>query len=231
MTNSSDIKKKLLSEHPEQYIIDTLQPYLTDARRERIDAVIECRLNSIQLAIECPSDINNALAAIRTCEALGISHIHIIKQESSAVAIKNITQGAFYWVNVHFYKTMDDFLIFANNEKLQLAGGTVTSEQTLNDIPVETPLCILIGNEQRGLSQQAQQACQYPYKIPMHGMSESMNLSVSAAISLYDVSCRKRQRLGRNGDLSQQQQAHLRAQYYLHSTETRLAHALLKKHP
>lgn len=219
----------LLQQYTAKTIIDSLQPYLTDSRKTRIEQVIQCRLNSIQLAVEAPSDINNALAAIRTCEALGISKIHLINTEGNANSIKPITQGAFYWVEIVFHQTLDDFLQFAADASLQLAGGCVTATDSINDVPVDKPLCILIGNEQRGLSQQAQQNCTYPFRIPMYGMSESMNLSVSAAISLYDTSSRKRSLLNNNGDLTSLQQENLRAKYYLHSTEPRLAEALLKK--
>ncbi|MCH9643516.1 MAG: RNA methyltransferase [Gammaproteobacteria bacterium] len=219
--------KALLQQHNTQDIIDKLGPYLTELRRQRIEQVISSRLESIQLAIESPSDINNALAAIRTCEALGISKIHIISQEGGAKAIKNITQGAFYWVDIQFYKDLDAFLLHAKQQPLNIAGGCVTATEGIAAVPVERPLCILIGNEQRGLSSSAQQACDYRYRIPMYGMSESMNLSVSAAISLYDTSSRKRTLINATGDLNTEQRTQLRAQYYLHSTTPRLAQALM----
>ena len=107
-----------------------------------------------------------------------------------------------------------------------VAGGTVDATVALSDVPVEKPLCIIIGNEQRGLSKSAQAACDIRYQIPMFGMSESLNLSVSAAISLYDTTSRKRQLLKCASDLTQDQQATLRAQYYLNSVSARLSEAL-----
>lgn len=222
-----DNNKKILAAHSAEYIIEQLDPFVTDRRKERINAVIDARLSSIQLAIECPSDINNACAAMRTCEALGISTIHLISPQGSANAIKQITQGAFYWIDVIYHTSLEAFLTHTHAENLQLTGGAVTATQTLSDVPVDKPLCIIIGNEQRGMSIEAQNACNYLYKIPMFGMSESMNLSVSAAISLYDTSKRKREQLGKTGDLSNEQATRTRAKYYLNSVNRRLIEGIL----
>ena len=131
-----------------------------------------------------------------------------------------------YWVNVHYYETLNEFLEFAKQAGILLAGGTVDATAALSNVPIEKPLCIIIGNEQRGLSEAAQSACDIRYQIPMFGMSESLNLSVSAAISLYDTTSRKRQQLKCASDLTQQEQSTLRAQYYLNSVSARLSEAL-----
>lgn len=213
---------QILDHYPADIINEKLAPFVTDARKARIEAVIAARLHGIQLAIECPSDINNALAAMRTAEALGISRIHVINPEGSAGAARSITQGAFYWVDIIYHSDLPSFLKQMQLEGVALAGGVVDASGPLSEVPVDQPLCILIGNEARGLSQPAQAACQHRYSIPMVGMSESLNLSVSAAISLYDTSERKRQQLGATSDLTAQQQNTLRAQYYLHSANSRM---------
>jgi tRNA (guanosine-2'-O-)-methyltransferase len=213
---------QILQNYPVDSINEKLAPFITEARKARIDAVINARLHGIQLAIESPSDINNALAAMRSAEALGISCIHLIKPEGSAGAARSITQGAFYWVDIIYHPSLEHFLAQMQSEGIALAGGVINADGPLSDVPIEQPLCIFIGNEARGLTEAAQAACQYRYSIPMVGMSESLNLSVSAAISLYDTSQRKRQKLGANSDLTTQQQSALRAQYYLHSANSRM---------
>jgi len=225
----NDTIQQILSQHSPEEIIDALDPFINDTRKARIDGVLNARLNGIHLAIEAPSDINNALAALRTSEALGISTVHLIATEGHAKSVRTITQGAVYWLNVIYHDTLDDFLNVMREQDRVIAGGTVDARSSLHDISVAQPLCILIGNEQRGLSPQAQQACQTCYKIPMYGMSESMNLSVSAAISLYDTSTRLRENLNAQSDLNCAQQSKLKAHYYLNSVSVRLASGLLTK--
>jgi len=216
----------------EQYgaapIIEALVPFITERRKQRIDTVLDNRLNNIQLAIESPADINNALAAVRTCEALGISKIHIITPENDAGSMHTITQGAFYWTDIIFYKTLDTFLQYISHQDLLLAGAVIDGSVTLADVPVTKSLCLLIGNEQHGLSEKAKTSCQLLYRIPMVGMSESLNLSVSAAISLYDTTQRKRATLKTKGDLSTEQSQQLRARYYINSVNGRLVDGLIK---
>ncbi len=57
-------RRELIEQYGPETIIEKLDPYINDRRKVRIDTVLKHRLNSIQLAIEAPSDIHNALACI-----------------------------------------------------------------------------------------------------------------------------------------------------------------------
>ncbi|MCB1827193.1 MAG: RNA methyltransferase [Coxiellaceae bacterium] len=218
---------RLIEHYGPDAIIEAFESFITEQRKERIDSVVSHRLDSIQLAIESPSDINNALAAVRTSEALGISAIHIINPENDAGSMRRLTQGANHWVNIYYHESLDNFLIELKKENRLLAGAIIGGPTTLSNVSIEKPICLLIGNEQRGLSEKARQACDTLYQIPMLGMSESLNLSVCAAISLYDTTQRKRQHLTKNNDLHPQQQKILKAAYYLNSVTQRLIDAAL----
>lgn len=219
----------LLDEYGSNKIVEVLSPYVTENRRGRIECVIQGRLQNVQLAIEAPSDINNALAAIRTSEALGVSKVHLISPEGNAGAARAVTQGAIYWIEVIFHNSLTDFLQCMQQQQMQLAGGAVTATMSLDKIPVQKPLCLLMGNEQRGLSVAAKNACDIEYRIPMFGMTESFNLSVSAALSLYEVTKRKRELLKASSDLLPDESQALRARYYLNSLSDRLALAFLNQ--
>lgn len=201
---------------------------MTEARQQRIEQVISGRLKGVQLAVECPSDINNALAAIRSCEAMGISTIHIIDPEGDARYARSVTQGAVYWVNLHFHKSLEAFLNTMRSEGILLAGAIMDGDTELTETPIDAPICFVLGNEQRGLSQSAIEACDFLYRIPMVGMSESMNLSVCAAITIYDTSTRKRKLIKAKSDLSAVEQISTRARYYLNSVNPRIINNLLK---
>lgn len=207
-----------------------LAPYLTDSRKEKIEALLPKRINTLHLAVEAPSDPHNAAAVVRSCEGLGIMNTHVIEAEGRALQAKRTTQGAFHWVHTHHHDTLEQFLqqLTHQHDDIILAGAAMHGEQALSDLPIDKPLCLLLGNEHRGLSACAQQACDYLYHIPMFGMSESLNLSVAAAISLYDVTTRKRRQLGQEGDLTSKESAQLRLHYYVNSLEKRLVDQLFK---
>ena len=216
--------------HNAATIIQRLEPYVTPQRQKRIQVSLNQRLGDIHLAMEATSDMHNALAAVRSAEALGIVHIHFIAPEGDAKSLRSVTQGAHHWVCMHYY---DDFLSFAaylQKNNITCAGAVVTNHNTsLGELAVQEPLCVLLGNEQRGLSVEATRYCNTLYAIPMHGFSESLNLSVSAAISLYDITQRKRALLpaGVSGNLTHNDTQILQARYYMHTLQDRLVNGLL----
>lgn len=222
------IAEQLFEKNDAAYIIKTLSPFITDQRKIRIESVLQYRLTSITLAIEHPADINNALACVRTCEVLGISTIHIISAEHDARFIHTITQSAFYWVDIIFHSDLSSFIAAMKRENRQIAGAVVNAQKIISDVSVSAPLCLMIGNEQRGLTDEAKSACDILFSIPMCGMIDSFNLSVAAGIALFDVTQRKRMLLKNKTDLSAPIVTHLRAKYYLNSVSARVASELLK---
>lgn len=222
-------KQQIINEYGSQCVVDCLQPYVSELRKARIEKVLAGRLTSIQLALESPADVNNALAAVRTCESFGIACIHLICPEGDAVYSYGITRGAIYWVEVMVHESLQHFLKWIREHDMLLAAGALQAEYELSAVPIEKPLCVLFGNEQRGLSDEAIAAADLTFNIPMYGMTESLNLSVSAAVSLYDLSSRRRAKLAQQGDLTAEQQLDLTANYYLNSMAPRLSLGLLKR--
>lgn len=205
-------------------VIKQLEPYVTEARKQRIEEILAQRIASVHVAIEQPSNIFNALAVIRTAEILGLTTLHIISENQSAEGIRGMTQGAYRWITIHYSNNIESFLPTVNTK---LAGASLVGTMSLEEIPLDEPITFLFGNEQKGLSDFAQQSCDYLYKIPMFGMTESYNLSVSAGISLYETLKRKRQQLGKNSDLNEMQYEKLKADYYCHSVDPRLVQQIL----
>lgn len=236
---------------PATTIIERLEPYVTAKRQQRIKQCLQHRLADIHLAMESTADIHNAMAAVRSAEALGIVHIHIVSPEGDAKSIRRLTRGAHHWVKLHLHEQFDAFKNYLRQQQFHCAGAVLGGETPLKQLPLTQPLCILLGNEQRGLSTQAQLACDTRYQIPMYGMSESFNLSVAAAISLYDVTQRKRSLLAharssslsstsssnpdrqpqiiqQTGNLSRLEYNELLARHYMHTLDQRIVRQLLK---
>jgi tRNA (guanosine-2'-O-)-methyltransferase len=214
----------IIDQHGAQAVVDALRPYLTDARVTRIEQVLAERVDSICVAIESPGDAHNAAAVVRTAEALGVVGVHVISAEHDALHKRTMTQGAHHWVQTQHHESLAVFLE-SFGEQTVLAGAWPDAPCTLEALPLERPICLLFGNEQRGLSPEAREACSLGFRVPMVGMTESLNLSVCAAISLYVTLGRKRA-AGLLGDLSPEALAHLRARHYLHSVDPRLARRL-----
>ncbi|SCA63104.1 Putative tRNA/rRNA methyltransferase BB_0052 [Chlamydiales bacterium SCGC AG-110-M15] len=208
----------LIQTYGVETVIRKLSPYLTDARRERIGATLNARLKSIHIAAEAPYDLHNALAIVRTAEALGLTNVHIINPHEKAKYKATTTRGAAYWLQLQYHLTTHDYIRQMQSQSITLIGACVTDTSlTLEDIPVDKPICLLFGNEHRGLSQEAVDACQETFKIPMFGMTESYNLSVSAAIALYETCKKRRKDLKQEGDLTPNEILTEKAWAYMHS--------------
>lgn len=217
--------ESLVAEHGAQQVTRALTPFLTEARRARIESVLAGRMDSVHVAVEAPSDPHNAAAVVRSCEAMGALGVHVVAAEGRALHARATTQGAFHWVKTHHHGDLDGLVAQVRRQGMRLCGAAMDGTMPVARLPIDQPLCLLFGNEQRGLSPRARDACDLLFFVPMVGMSESLNLSVCAAIALYEVMRRKRAQ-GRSGDLDPHERATLRACYYAGSVDERLLRGL-----
>lgn len=221
------IIEQLIQKHGADRLVQQLEPFVTEPRKNKIETVINAQLNSIQVAMELPRDIHNALAAVRSCEVFGASKIHIIKPYYELSHLLAVTKGACRWVEIYYYSNLTDFLAYCQRTSVILVGAAPTATTHLSAVAINRPLCLLLGNEIKGLTPEAQQSCDILYKIPMYGMTESLNLSVAAGISLHDLTSRKRQQLQQLGDLTLAEKTAKRAHYYLNSMDPRVVKGLI----
>lgn len=207
-------------------VVQELTPWLSEARRARIERVLEGRLDSLHVAVERPEDPYNAAAIVRTAEAMGALHVHVVDAAEGALHARKTTQGSFNWVHTYHHAALDQLLQALRADGVTLCGAMMDGACTIEELPDDRPLCLLFGNEGVGLSSAARQACALTFRIPMYGMSESLNLSVSAALALYSVAQRRRAWLGAAGDLQAERLMRERARYYARSVDARTLEAL-----
>lgn len=213
------------------WVAERLAPYVTDDRRARVEAVLAARVASVQVAFERPADPRNVAAVVRTAEALGAGTVHAIAAPAWPVHSPRVSMGAVFWADVRVHPSWSEF-VAALGPGAQLAAACVAADEAtipLGSVPVDRPLCLVFGNEKTGLSAAARDACAVRFTIPMYGMSESLNVSVSAAIALYDVLTRRRAALGGRGDLGAARFAELRARWYARAIDPRLVRALVEE--
>jgi tRNA (guanosine-2'-O-)-methyltransferase len=206
-------------------VCDRIGPLLAEERRTKIEQVLRGRLDSLHVAVERPADPYNAAAIVRTAEAVGALHVHVVDTREDALHARKTTQGSFNWLHTYHHASLEGLLAL-QRAGVRLCGAMMDGAHTIEQLPVEGSLCLLFGNEGVGLSSEARAACDLTFRIPMYGMSESLNLSVSAALSLYEVSRRKRAQLGLPGDLSGERLLRERARYYARCVDARTLHAL-----
>lgn len=226
---NKDQARALLEQYSPAQLIDLFEPVINDERKAKIQAVLKNRLTQVEIAIEAPSDPRNAAAVVRTAEALGINAVHVMAVEGKALHAKLTTQGAFHWVDTYHHVDLGCFFNAKASESERLYfGAAMDGELTLDELPIDKPICLVLGNETRGLSDAMRARCDGLYRIPMYGMSQSLNLSVSAAISAYHL-CHQIRSRG-VPTLSEEEYAHLLAQYYLFDLEQRVVQTMIKRY-
>ena len=209
------------SPHPRldhEAVVRTLAPLLSHERVHRIEQVLRHRLATVTVVLENLHDPHNGGAALRSCEAMGLTHVHVVEPLEPFRTNHKVTKRAHKWLDVYRHSTIQGCL-----ELLQSWGFCCwaavppvpgSRPVTRPQVAVDRPVALIFGNEHAGLSQAAQAHSHGTFQIPMFGFTESLNLSVSVAVSLQQVTARRRLHLGRGSDLPTHARDQLRAAYY-----------------
>lgn len=181
--------------HDPERVIALLEPLVLGRRSERLRAVIDRRLESVQVVFDAPHDPHNGAAVMRTCEAFGVQFVNVVERKEAFLVSPTVTRGAEKWVDLRRFASASDALEAMTAAGLELVGahpdGALAPED-LRDIP---RLALVLGNEHDGIAADLAAACKRNVRVPMRGFVESLNVSVSAAILLSSATG------GRPGDL------------------------------
>lgn len=169
-------------------LLSYLETYITPERLKRFNDVLSERTNYITVAIEDVFQMHNASAVIRSCDVFGIQKAHIIEDRFGQRLDKNIAMGAQKWVDIERYSTVEPCIRKLRGDGYKIIATTPNSDSTLlEDFKLEDKVALFFGTEKEGLSAEVIEQADGTLKIPMSGFSESLNISVSAAIILYSL--------------------------------------------
>ncbi|HEX4068987.1 MAG TPA: RNA methyltransferase [Candidatus Babeliales bacterium] len=175
-------------------LIEHLLQYVTENKREKMQAVLANRTRYITVVLEDLFQEHNASAALRTCDIFGIQDVHVVEAKYTFKAIPTIAMGSSKWVDVHPYRSITDAITELKKEGYRIVATTPHTDcYTLPSLPLDQKTALIFGSEQTGLSQEALAHADTFVKIPMYGFVESFNVSVSVALCLYDVITRLHQ--------------------------------------
>ncbi len=169
----------------------------TKKRLNKIVSVLSRCQPDLRVVLEDVTIAHNASAVARTCEAVGVLNLHLISKEPEKIVFNEaISTRAEKWLNLIFHKTTEECLLSLKKQSYKIA-VTSLSEKTIlyTEVDYCQPMAIVFGNESTGVSKQALSLADYSIQIPMVGMVQSLNLSVSVGIILYEA-FRQRQERG-----------------------------------
>ncbi len=171
-----------------------LETYLTENRRLRFDTVLSQRTKHFTVATEDVYQLHNTSAVIRSCDVFGIQEVNIIEETNTKQIDREIAMGAQKWVDLNRYHSVKDSIKDLKQKGYQIVATTPhTTDCLLHEFDVTKKSCFFFGRETQGLSQDVLDEADCYLKIPMSGFTESLNISVSAAIILQHVTTKLRQ--------------------------------------
>jgi tRNA (guanosine-2'-O-)-methyltransferase len=169
-------------------LLQHLEGYLTEHRMERFAKVLSQRTKHFTVATEDVYQLHNTSAVMRSCDVFGIQELHIIEEQNSKDIDREIAMGAQKWVDLNRYHSVKDALKNLKAKGYQIVATTPhKKDSVLADFDITKKSCFFFGRETEGLSQDVIDEADCFLKIPMVGFTESLNISVSAAIILQDV--------------------------------------------
>ena len=161
----------------------------TEKRKNKIISVINSRQPSLRVVLENIHDPHNVSAIFRTCDAAGVPEVSLVYYKEPFPKIgKKSSASAFKWVEREKYKSIDECYESLRNKGFIIYASSISSESiNLYDLDFTKKSAIVLGNEHRGVSEEAANLADKKFLIPMHGMVQSLNVSVAAAVILYEA--------------------------------------------
>ncbi|MCL9807265.1 RNA methyltransferase [Flavobacterium amniphilum] len=170
-----------------------LEEFITESRKEGFLRVLSQRTKHFTVVCEDLYQLHNTSAVMRSCEVFGVQELHVVEQKYGKDIDKEIAMGAEKWVDIHRYSTNQASIDHLKAQGYQIIATTPhENDCMLEDFDITKPSALFFGTERHGLSEEVLQQADGFVKIPMVGFTESLNISVSAAIILQNVSTRLR---------------------------------------
>jgi tRNA (guanosine-2'-O-)-methyltransferase len=175
-------------------LLTYLEEFLTENRKEGFLRVLKNRTKHFTIAMEDVYQLHNTSAVMRSCEVFGVQELNVIEQKFGKRIDSEIAMGAQKWVDVNRFNTVQSCIDAKRAEGYQIIATTPHNDSCmLHEFDITKPSAIFFGTEKNGLSEEVIEQADGFIKIPMVGYTESLNISVSAAIIIQDITTRLRQ--------------------------------------
>lgn len=180
-----------------QDLIEYLSTYVTPARQRKIETLLAQRTRYVTTVLEDVSQSHNMGAILRSCEALGVQDIHYIGQNNEIKVNNAIAAGSAKWLDIIQYGTdtispLEQCIKNLKQKGYSIVATSPHATMPLEKLSLDTKIAFLFGTEKDGLTEEAVDCADQLVALPMYGFAESFNVSVSVALTLYEVTARLR---------------------------------------
>lgn len=173
---------------------------MRERRLEKIKEVVAKRQGNLTVVLNNVHDPHNIGAVLRTCDSVGIKEIYVLYDEEhlgehNITLGKNSASSARKWVDVYMYRDIDKCFSDIRKKYDFIYGTHLNSESvSVYDLDLTKSVALVFGNEHAGISGEVLKHLDGNFIIPQVGMVQSLNISVSVAVTLYE-SLRQREKI------------------------------------
>jgi tRNA (guanosine-2'-O-)-methyltransferase len=185
---------------------------ISDERQARVRTMLAGRLGSVVVILEAVHRRHNVSAIMRSCECFGVHEVHLITDGFRPS--KGAARGSERWLDIHRYTDTTSAIEAVKSRGFKVfIADLMEGSFSPDTVPIDQPTAILMGAELTGVSDEARRLADGAVCVPMHGLTESLNVSVAAACILQRVADRRRAVIGQ-GDLEVGRQEAFFDQWY-----------------
>lgn len=164
---------------------------MTPKRFTKIKTVVDKRQKYLTLVLENIHDQHNVSAILRSADAVGIDKIYLIYNSNKFPKIGRLSSAsAKKWIELYRFKEVEDCFdtLKEENYKIYCSGIDLQKKNvSLYELNLTERVALVFGNEHTGVSEKVKTLSKKGFMIPMYGMVQSLNVSVAAAVSLYEA--------------------------------------------
>jgi tRNA (guanosine-2'-O-)-methyltransferase len=172
---------------------DYLVGFISEKRKKRFDEVISERTSHIRIVLEDVYQAHNASAVLRSCDCFGIQHVHFIENKNNVKISEDVAMGSSNWLSIYKHREGEhntrEALENLRSQGYRIIATTPhTKSYSLKELPVDKKFALVFGTEITGISKDVYELSDEFVQIPMYGFTESFNISVCAALCMYELS-------------------------------------------
>jgi len=165
----------------------------SDNKRDLFERLAPLRTRHISVVLEDIYQSHNASAVLRSCDCFGVQDVHVVEANNSFNPAGDVAVGSSKWVDYYRYKNIADAYKRLHEKGYRIVATLPHENDTMiTDLDITQPTALVFGTELTGLTQEAIDGADAYVKIPMYGFTESFNISVCAALSLFCLTERMR---------------------------------------
>lgn len=185
-----------LSTEQKAALYERASQLFSDNKRALFDRLAPLRTRHIAVVLEDIYQSHNASAVLRSCDCFGVQDVHVVEAHNPFNPAGDVAVGSSKWVDYYKHPSIQEAYRHLHQQGYRIVATLPHENDTMiGDLDISQPVALVFGTELTGLTREAIAGADAYVKIPMYGFTESFNISVCAALSLFSLTERMRRQL------------------------------------